>query len=131
MAYPVSIFNTRSATDPGAPTLNVATVTGAATVYSDLFAGEAADGYGMTVFTTGTLSGTFTLWVTDKMFASLADDTDWVQDTGFVPVNPAGAAAKFRDDAGNAKGAFKRLKFVNASGTGTLQGFVTTPAFFN
>lgn len=131
MAYPISIFNFRSATDPGAPTQPTTPVTGVQTVYSELIGGEASDGYAMTIFTTGTLTGTFSLFVTDKMFPDLTNDNDWVADAAFVPVNPAGAAVKFRDDAGNAKGAFKRVKYVNASGTGTLQGFVTTPAFFN
>lgn len=129
MAQPFSIFNTRSATDPGAPTLNIVAVSGTPTVYSELWSGDESDGYGLTVFTTGTLTGTFTLWMTDKIAPGLANDNDWVQDTGFVPTNPAGAAVKFRDDGGNAKAKWKRLKYVSASGTGNLEGYVSVPKF--
>ena len=97
------------------------------TYYSFVWSGEDSDGYGLTVFTTGTLTGTWTLWATDKPFASEADDSDWVQDTGFTPTNPAGAASKYRDDGGNAKAYRKRLKYVNASGTGNIIAYVTVP----
>lgn len=129
MAQPYSIFNTRSATDPGAPALNTVAVSGTPTIYSELWTGDESDGYGLTVFTTGTLTGTFTLWMTDKIAPILTSDADWVQDTGFVPTNPAGAAVKFRDDAGNTKAKWKRLKYVNASGTGSLEGYVAVPKY--
>lgn len=127
MAAPFSIFNTFSATDPGAPALAFVAVSGTPTVYSLHWTGEDADGYGLSVFTTGTLTGTFTLWGTDKPLPNLTDDSDWIQDTGFTPTNPAGAAVKFRDDGGNAKANKKRLKYVSASGTGNVSGFVTVP----
>ena len=127
MAAPFSVFNSTSNVDPGAPMANFLPVSGAVTVYSDHWSGEDADGYGLTVFTTGTLNGTFTLWMTDKPLPALADDTDWVQDTSFAPVNPAGAPVKFRDDGGNAKAAKKRLKFVNGAGAGNIIGFATVP----
>lgn len=126
MSSPFSVFNTRSATDPGAPTLNSVAVSGTPTIYSDVITGEDADGMAATVFTTGTLTGTFTLWMTDKPLPDTgANDNDWVQDTTFAPTNPAGAATKFRDDIGNAKAAKKRFKYVNASGTGSIQAFVS------
>lgn len=127
MAAPYSIFNTRggaSGTDPGAPDRDFVNVSGTPTIYSDAWTGEDSDGYGLTVFTTGTLTGTFTLWMTDKPLPTTATDADWVQDTSFVPTNPAGAAVKFRDDLGNAKAHKKRLKYVGAAGAGTIQGFV-------
>lgn len=129
MPTPYSIYNTRSLTDANAPTLFVANVTGAQTVYSDVFSGESSDGFSLSVFTTGTLTGTFTLWFTDNMFPDLTTDNDWIQDTSFSPTNPAGSAVKFFDEAGNAKAFRKRLKFVSASGTGTLKATVTVPVF--
>ena len=129
MAVPYSIFNTRSGTDANAPALVGASLTGVVTAYSDPWSGESADGFNLSVFTTGTLSGTFTLWMTDKPYPGLADDTDWIQDTSFAPTNPAGGAVKFQDAAGNTKAYRKRLKFVNASGTGTITGYVTVPHF--
>ena len=131
MASPFSIFNTRSGTDANAPTLSTVSVSGTPTIYSEVISGLDADGAGVTFFTTGTLTGTFTAWVTDKPNPDVgANDNDWVPDTGFVPTNPAGAAVKFRDDTGNSKGWRKRYKYVNASGTGTIQGFATVPKFW-
>lgn len=97
------------------------------TIYSAPWSGRLADGYGLMVNYTGTLTGTFTLWMSDKLKPSLADDTDWVQDTAFAPTNPAGGAGKFRDDTSNAKSAWKRLKYVQSSGTGVITAYVSTP----
>lgn len=130
MATAFSIFNTRNPADANGPTTVGVAVTGTPTVYSEVISGLESDGYGLTVTTTGTLTGTFTAWMTDLPFPGLANDNDWVQDTTFVPVNPAGAAIKFRDDAANAKAYKKRLKYVNASGTGTLVGYVTVPRYW-
>ena len=129
MAVPYSIFNTRSATDPGARDAVGVSVLGTPTIYSDMWTGESADGFNLTVFTTGTLTGTFTMWMTDKPSPDQTNDTDWVQDTTFAPTNPAGAAVKFMDAAGNAKAYRKRLKYVNASGTGVITAYVTVPHF--
>jgi hypothetical protein len=123
------IFNTRSLTDTNAPAIQGITLSGAGTVYSDPFSGMNSDGASMTVFTTGTLTGTFTLWFTDVRNPSLADDSQWTQDTTFAPTNPAGAAIKFTDSMGNAKALRKRLKFVGASGAGTITGYATVPQF--
>lgn len=127
MASPYSLFNTRSASDPGAPVSVGVAVSGTNTYYSDMWTGENQDGYALTVFYTGTPTGTFTLWMTDKRQPSTTNDDDWVQDTTFSPTNPAGAAGKFRDDAANAKAKRKRLKYVNASGTGTVSAWATVP----
>lgn len=126
MSYTYAIFTQTDANDAGAPTSYLVTnPTG--TVYSALWTGRHSDGYGLTVITTGSLTGTFTLWMTDKAHPSTADDTDWVQDTTFSPSNPAGGAVKFRDDGGNAKAGFKRLKYVHSSGTGTIYASVNIP----
>ena len=122
-----SIFTTESATDPNAPAKDGISVSGAATHYSKPWTGKDADGYSSSIFYTGTPTGAFTMWGTDKPNPSLADDTDWIQDTTFVPVNPAGAAGKFGDDAGNSKKALKRLKYVNSGGSGVVTGYVNVP----
>lgn len=129
MSIPYTIYNTRSLTDANAPTLQTVAVTGVATFYSDMWTGEDGDGYGLHVEYTGTPTGTFSLWVSDKPNPNQANDNDWVQDTGFAPVNPAGAAGKFRDDTAVSKGYRKRLKYVNASGTGTVAAWVTVPRY--
>jgi hypothetical protein len=124
MGFPISIFQT----SPGynAPLLN-GVVNPSGTVYSAIFTAPNSDGYSLSVFYTGTLSGTFTLWWSDVPFASQADDTQWIQDTNFSPVNPSGSAGSFGDEAGNSKGFYKRLKYVNSSGSGTITAYVNVP----
>lgn len=122
-----SVFETRSATDPGQPGQALIAVTGATTYYSLPWTGADSDGYSLSLFWTGTPTGVFTQWYTDKPNASLADDSDWIEDTGFTPSNPAGAAGKMGDNVAIFKSLRKRLKYVNASGSGNLMGWVTIP----
>lgn len=129
MATPSSIYNTRSGTDANAPVLVGTAVSGTGPFYSDIWTGEDADGYSLSVFYTGTPTGTFTLWFTDKPNPDQTNDNDWIQDTAFSPTNPAGAGGKFGDPAGNFKSYRKRLKYVNASGSGTVTAYVTVPRF--
>lgn len=77
-------------------------------------------------------TATITLWATNKPDASETDDTDWVQMTSthgwdnFVSGNPS-AASSYKDlaDVG-VSGALKyRLKIVNASGSATIEGWVS------
>lgn len=123
----LKVFSTSSASDSAAPLTAGVVVSGTNTYYSNQWTGSDADGYGLQVEWSGTPTGVFTLWASDKPTPSEADDTDWVQDTAFVPVNPAGAAGKFRDEAFNAKARRKRLKYVNASGTGTIMAWASVP----
>jgi hypothetical protein len=67
----------------------------------------------------GTMTGTLTLWLSNKPNADRTSDTDWVQDTTFTAVSPAGAASKSFYTVGNLAGVSVRLKYVNASGSGT------------
>lgn len=69
---------------------------------------------------TGTPTGTFTLWYSNKPNADASSDTDWVQDTTFSPTNPAGSASKSFVTVGNLTALRVRLKYVNASGSGTI-----------
>lgn len=128
MGRPYSIYNTISATDANAPILQGLAVTGTNTYYSQMFSGATEPGYGLQVIFAGTPTGTFTLWFSNKDKPDETNDNDWVQDTTFVPTNPAGAGGKFWDDAVNANAFRKRLKYVNASGAGTVSAFVSTAA---
>lgn len=71
---------------------------------------------------TGTPAGTFTLWYSNKDRPDEASDTDWVQDTTWSPTQPAGAAGKAAYTLGNLRHRWVLVKYVNASGTGTLTG---------
>lgn len=133
MPTPQSVYNTRSGTDANAPAAVGTAVSSTSTFYSDEWTGQDADGYSMSVFFNvnggDNATGTFTLWFSDKPIPNPANDNDWIQDTTFSPTNPAGAAGKFGDPAGNFKSYRKRLKYVNTSGTGTIVAYVTVPRF--
>lgn len=80
---------------------------------------------GFTLETTGNLTGVFTLWYSDEDRPSLSDDTDWVQDTSWVPTNPAAGTTKVKYVIADLKCRWVRVKYVNASGTGNLIGHAT------
>jgi hypothetical protein len=119
-----SIYNTTDSGAEGRSHEGVA-VSGALTFYSSKIGGRDSDGCALHLQWTGTPTGTFTLWMSDKPYPSETDDSDWVQDTGFSPTNPAGAAGKMRDDMSNAKARWKRVKYVNSASTGTLFGWAS------
>lgn len=127
MAFPFPIFVSQPAGDSGAPYTPGVAVSSTNTYYSKPWGASDADGHGLHMQWTGTPTGTLTMWMSDKPFPSEVDDADWVQDTTWSPTNPAGSASKARDDAGNAKAYRKRLKYVNASGSGVLYGWVSVP----
>lgn len=124
MSQPFSIYKTESTTDPLAPRADGVAVSSTNTYYSEMWSGNNSDGFSLSVFYTGTPTGAFTLWGTDIPNPDEANDNDWIQDTNFVPTDPAGAGGKFGDDASSCKKFHKRLKYVNASGTGTIRAYV-------
>ena len=78
--------------------------------------------------TTGTLTGTWTLWSSNKPQPDPTDDDDWIDistHAGFVETNPAGAATKWTATPDHLPGAWFRLKYVNGSGTGNLYAWVS------
>ena len=75
----------------------------------------------------GGLTGTLTLWVSNVPDPSLADDTDWVQNTD-VTFDALAGAGKQMINAGNAAGYWYRVKYVHGSGTGDLDVYVNKGA---
>jgi hypothetical protein len=103
-----------------------ALASGGGSHYSNSWKGE--DDFGLTITTSGTLTGTWTLWATDNPKASLTDDTDWVDTSAhaeFAETNPAGAATKWRVNSVLLRAGRLRLKYVNTSGAGTIQAYAT------
>lgn len=98
-------------------------VSGTDTYYSKPFQAKDAAAVSFHLQWTGTPTGTFTLWYSNKPKADATDDDDWVQDTTFSPTNPAGSASKGFYTVGNVVALFVRVKYVNASGSGTLVGW--------
>lgn len=124
MAVSYEIFKTQPA-DSGAPRQSGVAVSSTTTYYSDPWSKGGADGHSIQLEWTGTPTGTFTLWYSNKPNPDRSSDADWIQDTTFTPVNPAGAASKMGDNVANFKANLKRIKYVNASGSGNLFGYVT------
>lgn len=70
---------------------------------------------------TGTPTGTFAVWVSNKFLPDTTTDNDWVQlSLAVAIVQPAGAASKDIADISAAPFMHMRLKYVNASGSGTI-----------
>lgn len=99
-------------------------VSSTTTYYSEVFGTGDFTNWGMHFQWTGTPTGTITLWKSNKPNPSTADDTDWVQDTAFTFVSPAGGASKGGYEAGNSGFKAYRVKYVNASGSGALSLWV-------
>jgi hypothetical protein len=93
------------------------------TYYSDNIACNGADVIGVHLESTGTLTGTYTLWVSSVPRPNIATDADWVQDTVPTFVNPAAGVSKQHLHLGNLGARWARIKYVNASGTGNLKGW--------
>jgi len=114
----------------GLPSDGVA-VSGTNTYYSSPVSCERSDGFGISIVWTGTPTGTFTVWKSDKKDPNLANDNDWEQDTDFNggtgSLATGGAAGKYGNSTMNAKNHLWRVKYVNASGTGTIFTYATRP----
>lgn len=120
-----SVFYTQATDVMGTYTDGVA-VSGTSTYYSVPW--QSDDGQGSDCRAVGTMTGAWTLWYSGKDHPVLSTDADWHQDAGFSPTDPAGADAKFLDETGNSKARWKRLKYVNAAGSGTIYAYVTHPS---
>lgn len=118
---PANVFRTAG----GAGDTNGAAVTGAMTVYSDPTDVARILNPSYHLEWSGTPTGTFTVWGSNKVDPKLADDSDWFNPTLAVAiVQPAGTASKDFVDLAGWPFRKMRLKYVNASGTGVVNAFV-------
>lgn len=125
MANTYKLFTTTPSGDSAAGPSEGVAVSSTNTYYSHPWGAAGADGQSFQLHWTGTPTGVFTLWYSNKPHPSLTNDNDWIEDTDFSPTNPAGSASKMGDNAANMKANLKRVKYVNASGSGVLTGDVT------
>lgn len=101
---------------------------GTSTYYSSRMSGIVTqDTFGFELRTTGTLTGTFTLWYSNYDHPSETDDTDWIQDVNITMTQPAGAATKALYSVDGLQSKWYRIKYVNTSGTGSLYGRAVSP----
>jgi hypothetical protein len=103
-------------------------VSGTTVYYSKPISSEWGDGFSLHLVWTGTPTGTFTVWKSNKPDPNPATDADWVQDLDFGTAGSlatGGVADEFAASALNAKNAKWRVKYENASGTGVIFGWAT------
>jgi hypothetical protein len=121
MSVSYSVFVTRPGnTDNNAPQRDGVAVSATNTYYSEVWA-QGADGSNVHVTWTGTPTGALTIWASTHQDPDLATDADWF-DAGAI-ADPAGSASGVAMDLLAAVKKF-RLKYVNASGSGTMTAVV-------
>lgn len=116
-----SLFVTKSSTDSAAPQTEGVAVSSTNTYYSQLISGSRV--CSIAVQWTGDPTGTLTLWGSNKNEPILSSDADWYQITDAL-TDPAGTASATHENFVDKNSKWKRLKYVNASGSGTLTGQV-------
>lgn len=110
---------------PDATTPSSVAVSSTTTYYTNPIGNSGNGALSLHSVFTGTPTGAVTLWYSDKPNADRTSDADWVQDSTFTAVNPAGAATKSFHTVGNLASRSVRLKYVNASGSGTWAVWAT------
>ncbi len=88
------------------------------TTYSDKISLKMGSLFSLHI-TNGGLTGTLTLWASNKPDPDLTDDTDWVENTD-VSFDALAGASKQMINAGNAAARWYRVKYVHTSGSATL-----------
>lgn len=128
MGLSYSLYNTVPTGDSAAPSKEGVAASSTNTYYSKPWSAEQGS-WSLHVETTGDLTGTWTLWISNKKHPNEASDSDWVDistHAGFVETNPAGATTKWAATPDHLTGAWFRLKYVNTSGTGNILAWVST-----
>lgn len=113
-----SLFNTKSG---NAPMTRGVAVSSTNTYYSAKIS-ESWE-LSFTLSWTGTPTGVLTVWGSDVDQPNEANDADWFSITASpAPANPAGGAASTHGAVNDVNCKWKRVKYVNASGSGVLSG---------
>lgn len=97
-------------------------VSGTTTYYTDKFSmlkGSLFSLHMIATETQATLGGTYTLWESNIPNADPTADTDWVQNTDVTFTAVASGVTQLLT-VGNAAARWYRVKYVNATGEGTL-----------
>lgn len=116
-----SLFNALTSTGAAAHYTRGVAVSSTNTYYSSKISGSAY--LSLQLAWTGTPTGTFTVQGSDKVAPVESTDTDWFTITPTqAPANPAGSATATSGRVNEFNCLWKRVKYVNASGTGTLTG---------
>lgn len=99
-------------------------VSSTTTYYSKKFRFSKHNAIGWSLMASGTMTGTFTLQYSDVEAPNEATDTDWSDASAPTITNPAGSSVAMKKySATDLRGKWFRLKYVNASGSGTIYGY--------
>lgn len=105
---------------------------GVANYYSTPWDSIGAAGAGIEIQTTGTLTGSWTLWRANRYNPNRNDDADWVRDAAFESaadfVNPSGAATHWATEQNGGQSFQWRLKYVPGGVGGSIFAWVTSEA---
>jgi hypothetical protein len=78
------------------------------------------------LFWTGTIAGTWTIWVSNKAAPSEANDSDWTQLTLAASITqPAGSAGNDYVNLNEFGGRWVRAKHVKSSGSGNVEAWAS------
>jgi hypothetical protein len=121
------LFVTADGADSSAPLTEGVVVESTDTYYSKMFSGNEGKDFHIHLEWTGDPTGALSLWYSSKPNPVETDDDDWTEDAGWAPTDPAGAPGKTSTDTTGKSALRKRIKYVNASGTGVLKGWVSVP----
>lgn len=95
-------------------TLPYETALDSRTVYSSVFKGGNFKGFGAEAIFSAGVTGTLTLWGSNKENPVLTDDNDWVSITSPTITNPAGSAIKNLYDVVSSHRRY-RYKFISSA----------------
>lgn len=117
------LFSTRTAGNAGYLLEGVAVSGGAGSYFrSTKFRGSPQGLLSFTLRWTGTPTGVFTLWYSDKDSPDPASETDWKQDTTWSPTNPAGAAGEASYQISGISKRWVKVRYENTAGSGNVFG---------
>jgi hypothetical protein len=101
----------------------LSSTTASGTVYTSPFQPRSA--FNSAQLFWGAVTGTWTVWVSDKGAPVLTDDTDWTQvslDDGIT--QPSGSASNDFVNLNELAAKWIRFKYVHGSGTGAIEVWV-------
>ena len=118
--YPARLFTTEVTVGPPGRADGVA-VTGTNTYYSTPVSPR-LEGISVQLRASGTMTGTWSLWKTNKPDPDLTSDDDWIAIADSL-TDPSGSDVDVGEEFGNLRCYLFRVKYVNESGAGTIYGW--------
>lgn len=118
---------TTEATDGRSGRTDGVAVSGTSTYYSSPIALGVGSQLSLSLHWTSTASGTTTLWKANRPNPDVTSDADWSSVALGSLSGPGGVAGNSSEEYGNLGAGLFRVKYVNASGSGTLYAYGNVP----